>query len=251
MSLRCTQFTSSGTFSPATNVSGIACVLQGDGGGGDCTLNFQNSKGSGGAGEFRGGLLIAVPNPSYTVTIGPGGLGAVSNGNSVLTPSTDGSGTSFDVFVAAGGLRCPAAAGASTGGNGGGGGGGAHGITSSNIGKKGIFETPTSVGGAGGSTGGSSSGGNGNPGGPLIGQYASIGGAQTSGSGSGGAGGGSTVLGAGGNGAIYDGHAENAPPVVPYGGGGGGGSQNTAGGAAGRTGANGGQGLAWVFYLSP
>ena len=56
-------------------------VIAGGGSGGSSNYELNPAYGSGGAGGYMSGSLIAATNPSYTVLIGAGGAGATKKGN--------------------------------------------------------------------------------------------------------------------------------------------------------------------------
>jgi hypothetical protein len=200
-------FNSTGTFTPATSLTCDYLVVAGGAGGGN------HAAGGGGAGGLRstvtatggGGSLesaLSVTAQAYTVTVGAGGAGMVSQGNSgVSLPGNDGTNSTFSTITSVGG-----------------GGGGAIGATTGRAGGSG--------GGGGGAA--TSSGGSG-----TANQGYSGGAANSSQSGGGG--------GAGASGSTSNGGAGVAVAIsgssVTYGGGGGG-----AASASGGTGGSGGGG---------
>lgn len=237
-------FLSTGTFTPATNLTCDALVVAGGGGG---------SSGGGGAGGLLAFTSQAFANAtSYTVTVGSGGAGGTgANNGTVGVDSQIGSLT----LVKGGGYGGDLS---QVGGNGGSGGGGgaagsgtyAGGTATSGQGNNGGSQAgqngspyPAGGGGGAGAAGGNASGSTSGSGGAGVNTYSSWatatstgasgyyagggGGANyiTSGTqGSGGAGGG----GAGGNGATNNGTANT--------GGGGGGRTDRAGGGSGGSG---------------
>ena len=160
-------FLSSGTFTPAKNLSCDYVVLAGAGGGG------LGNGGGGGAGGYRtGNNLSFASNTNYALTIGAGGAGFTTAGGS---NGTGGNGTNSSIIGGA----------ISISGTGGGGGG--------------SLVTAANSGGSGGGVGGAQTGGSGNTGGysPVEGYNAGNGGGYSSpyyaSSGGGGAGGASAT----------------------------------------------------------
>jgi hypothetical protein len=240
-------FTSSGTFTPLSNLTCDYLVVAGGGGGG------VNSAGGGGAGGFRtsiGGSPLSALAQSYTITVGAGGAGSSTNsgyGNS-------GTNSTFSTITSAGGGGGSGYGIGTAGGSGGGGGGG-----------------PTFAGGAGntpsvspsqGNNGGSciagGSGGGGGGGAGAVGQDGSLspisqkggnggnGSANTitgssvtyagGGGGAGGVNGGTDTAGAGGTGGGGTGKTAGIPATngtTNLGGGGGGGWYNETAGSGG------------------
>src|SRR6185312_2744642 len=103
MSLRSQVFTASGTWRSGKGVSQVRVMHVGGGGGGDATLNFQDSKGGGGSAEFWVNFPINVtPDTFYAVTVGLAGAGAISAGGT-STAATSGGASAFQGFSALGG----------------------------------------------------------------------------------------------------------------------------------------------------
>ena len=269
-------FTSSGNFtvsalSPSLPNSIDYLVIGGGGAGGGAAPYGSSDGGGGGAGGFRtnvAGHPLASPSPfpvstspgAYTVTIGAGGAGRLSDrasgGPSSFGPITSTGG--------GGGAGAPPSASALPGGSGGGGGGDAP---SGGSGNSGGFAQPEGNpggnggysayppqydgggGGGAGSAGATTPGQGGGPGG--TGSPISITGTDTyyAGGGGGGAGGGSPA--AGGNGGTGGGGAgasgptgqPGTPGTYSTGGGGGGGSTSDS-----SSGGNGGSGIVVVRY---
>jgi hypothetical protein len=203
-------FLSSGTFTPALNMSCDYLVVAGGGGGG------LNHGGGGGAGGLRstvgatggGGALesaLAVsPNTSYTVTVGAGGTGGTGSAN-----ATNGSNSVFSTITSTGGGRGTNNDGAGASGGSGGG--------SANL---------STAGGAGTANQGYA-GGAGSPGDGLSRHGGGGGGANAVGTA-----GTNSQAGAGGNGVATN----ISGSSVTYAGGGGGGGYtgtNAAGGSGG------------------
>lgn len=145
------QFTSSGTYTPATGVNKIqVLIVSGGGSGSKSTNGYQGVGGEGGAQTTT--QLTVTPLTSYTVTVGAGGAAPSSNGavggqgsSSVFgsTTITGGLGGGFSStgnqnltgFVGASSYGVGSGAGGSGAANTGGGGGGGYG---SNAGGSGI-----------------------------------------------------------------------------------------------------------------
>ena len=114
-----TNFTSSGTFTVPTNVSGAkVTVIGGGGAGGGGTAGPQNGAGGGAGGLAYAWLSGLVPGQTITVTIGTGGVGVSgasggSGGNSSI------SGTGITTVTAGGGGGGATGAGVQAGGSGG------------------------------------------------------------------------------------------------------------------------------------
>ena len=144
------SFTSNGTFTPSADGYVEYLVIAG-GGAGAADGATTAGNGGGGAGGFRTGMLAVTANTGYAITVGAGGVGALSasavnGGNSVFSSITStggggggyftstpgaagGSGGGGSAQTAAGGAASPAGQGnageQATNGQGGGGGGGA------------------------------------------------------------------------------------------------------------------------------
>jgi hypothetical protein len=200
------SFTTSGSFTPLTNLDVDGLVVAGGGGGSNY---FTGGGGAGGVRVFSANGFN--PNSSYAVLIGAGGAGAQP---SVISGNL----SSFSGYSATGGGAGKRWSGAANP-NGGSGGGGALNFEAGGTGNVGGYTPPEGFsGGAGGKTGGNEATGGGG----------GAGGAGVSSSGSG------TVGGNGGIGVVWAGSY--------YGGGGGGGSRSSTPGTGGLGGGgNGGQ----------
>ena len=258
-------FLTSGTFTPATNLTCDYLVVAGGGGGGVQTAGTSYGQGGGGGGGLRctvgatggGGSLespLSLTTTAYTVTVGSGGATNTSGNNSV-----------FSTITSIGGGR---------GGNGsvgyssevGGSGGGAAGwgtqyngsAGTANQGYAGGNNAGNNIDGAGGGGGAGQVGYNGVSG--TSGQggngvQTSISGTATYYAGGGGGGGGQSGtltsipggLGGGGNGGGNTTAAASATAgTINTGGGGGGSGRNTGGGSPGSP--YGGSGIVIVRY---
>jgi hypothetical protein len=223
-------FRSTGAFIPQKPLSVDYLVVAGGAGGGN------HAAGGGGAGGLRstvtatggGGSLesaLSVTATSYTVTVGAGGAGMVSQGNSgVSLAGNNGSNSVFASITSTGGGG-GGAIGATTGKTGGSGGGGGGATTASggsptaNQGYSGGAANSTQSGGGGGAgaAGSTSAGGNGVAvaiSGSSVTYAGGGGGGQQSGGGSGGTGG-------GGNGGNNTGGSPTSGTANTGGGGGG------------------------------
>ncbi len=138
-------FTSSGTFTPATNGNVEYLVVAGGGGGGPTATGMS---GTGGAGGMLTGSAIFTSGTAYTVTVGAGGAVNSNGGNS-----------SFGNIVAIGGGHGVLRSGTATSGGSGGGGGDFGGVGGSGTtgqgyngasSPSGSSEIPGGGGGAGG-----------------------------------------------------------------------------------------------------
>lgn len=152
------KFTSSGTFTPSSNLTADILVVGGGGGG------ATSVGGGGGGGGLLGYTNQALTTTGYTVTIGQGGTAVGSN-----TAGVDGSPSSFGALTAAAGGGGGGSYGGSRPGNpGGSGGGGCGWATTGNA--IGGAASPAGQGYAGGNGGGvynaGGSGGGGGAGGP-------------------------------------------------------------------------------------
>lgn len=205
-------FTSNGTFTPPAGVNNITILIVGGGGGGG---GFWSGGGGGGGGVIYNSSY-PVTTTSYSVTVGNGGTGGVSNS----VHSLDGQNSVFNGTIAIGG---------------GGGGTGSTYLLGDNGG---------SGGGAGGYQGGAGAylaGGNGtvnqgyNGGGSCPNCAPAYGGGGGGGAGLYGTNGSATLAGNGGIGLNYSINGSN----IYYGGGGGGGRASSS---SGGTGGNGGGG---------
>ena len=244
-------FLSSGTFTPATNLSCDVLVVAGGGGGGGNVSN-GNSAGGGGAGGYRSSTGLSVSTAS-TVTVGAGGTGGVSGG-----VGTNGSDSVFSTITSTGGGK---GGGSQTdNATSGGSGGGAGGYSASTIGAGNTPSTSPSQGNNGGNgrhIGGVASLGGGGGGASAVGQNASDvsrggdGGAGSANSISGssvtyaGGGGGGADTGNNGAGGVGGGAAGGSPPTAA--------TANTGGGGGGtggynQNGSNGGSGIVIVRY---
>jgi len=239
-------FLTSGTFTPATNLSCDYLVVAGGGGGGN------GGGGGGGAGGYLTATGLSI-STSLTVTVGAGGAGKAGGSEGI---GTQGSASVLDSISATGGGYGSSSV--TSGGNGGSGGGGG-----SNSGGTGVSGQGNN-GGTGSSSGpnyGSGGGGGKNAvGGAGTGTTGGTGGAGLASSYSGasvtyaGGGGGGTYQGtagaggAGGGGAGGAGGGNNSgiAGTVNTGGGGGGGTYQTSAAAAGGAG---GSGIVIIRYL--
>ena len=235
-SLQTAVFTTNGTWTPPTGVTGYwIAQLIGGGGGGAAQNNTNNGAGGGGGGEIVQNVLRpCTVGVAVTVVIGSKGTGgnAAAGNDGGDSSVTDPAGTVY----AKGGKGATS----SSGGAGGGPNGGAGGISGSTAAFAGGFETPTAGGGPGGgagSTSGAGAAGAGNG-------YAGAAGGAASGGHFGGGGGGSTAFGAGGAGGS-DSNGTSAAGTS-YGAGGGGASGKGTGSYTGGDGAPGYCVLAWV-----
>ena len=258
-------FLTSGTFTPATNLTCDYLVVAGGGGGGVQTIGTSYGQGGGGGGGLRctvgatggGGSLespLSLTTTAYTVTVGSGGASNTSGNNSV-----------FSTITSIGGGR---------GGNGsvgyssqvGGSGGGAGAWSTqyngsagtANQGYAGGNNAGNNIDGAGGGGGAGQVGYNGVSG--TSGQggngvQTSISGTATYYAGGGGGGGGQSGtltsipggLGGGGNGGGNTTAATSATAgTINTGGGGGGSGRNTGGGSPGSP--YGGSGIVIIRY---
>jgi hypothetical protein len=92
------QFTSSGTFTPATGVNKVQVLLvSGGGGSGKTSSGYMAEGGNGGA--MTSTQLTVTPGTSYTVTVGAGGPTAASGGQ----VGSQGSSSVFGSTTVAGG----------------------------------------------------------------------------------------------------------------------------------------------------
>ena len=260
-------FTSSGTFTPSSNLTCEYLVVAGGGGGGS-GIQSVDIGGGGGAGGFRNGSMSLTANTGYTVTVGAGGTANSVGSNSVFSTITSNGGGN------GGGNNSTA-----NGGSGGSGGGGRGGSPTPSNG--GAGNTPTATpsqgnnggngtsaasgyggGGGGGATavganGTSTTGGNGGNGDSSYSTWATVTLTGSNGVYAGGGGGGignyGTVTGpgTGGTGGGGDGGRRQPSVVAPgngvanSGGGGGGGGSDQNGS---QTGGSGGSGVVIVRY---
>ncbi|MFA5360174.1 MAG: glycine-rich domain-containing protein [Patescibacteria group bacterium] len=199
-------FSSDGTFTVPTGVSGNVGVLVVGGGGG----GGGNAAGGGGAGGYRYVSSFPVAAQEYNVAVGDGGAGGPGNSGS----ASNGESSIFSTITAAGGGAGggPSGSGGTPGSNGGSGGGG-----QCFSGTGGSGNTPATIPSQG------SNGGNGAGGGGL-------GGGGGGGSGSVGVNGVSNQGGNGGDGTI---NSINGTPTYYAAGGGGGGYDGGGGGDGG------------------
>jgi hypothetical protein len=242
----------------ASAVSASYLQIAGGGPGGGTTSAGNNSGAGGGAGGYLTGTTSLSLTTTYTVTVGAGGAGTISQG-------TNGSNSQFGTLTASvgGGAGGSNGGGATyinglTGGSGGGGSShlsaGTAGSGTSGQGSAGGngSVTPPNYGGGGGggasavgTAGASTTGGNGGAGsassitGTSV-TYAGGGGGATYGGGTGGTGG----SGGGGAGASNTGYG--TPGTANLGGGGGG---ACLAGTASQYGGNGGSGVVIISYL--
>jgi hypothetical protein len=253
-------FLSSGTFTPATNLTCDALVVAGGGGGGD------EYAGGGGAGGLLGFTSQSFANStSYSVTIGAGGAGSTT----AAAKGTNGSNSVLGALTTSVGGGGGGSEGTAIGASGGSGGGGSYqaagGSATSGQGYAGGAGSPTvssvrSTGGGGGGAGAvgtdapnNDNGGNGGAGSSAYSSWATATSTGVSGYYAGGGGGGigtnsTGSVGTGGSGGAGTGSkgtasATNATANTGSGGGGGGGSSTGAG-----TGGNGGSGIVIIRY---
>lgn len=219
------EFTASGTFTPATGVTGVRVTIVGAGGGGAGKGNSSASPGGGGggAGEAVVGMpWVVVPAVGITVTIGAKGTGGNASGANT-TAGTAGGDTSFGSVLIARGGKAGDATGAS------GAGSGINGAVSKAVdvvGGVGTAESAVHFGGSSGGGGGSTTTSPGAAGGGS-GPYLGAAGGATNGSRAGGGGGASTTYGNGGVGGAGGSGGTNSA-AGSYGGGGGGAGAVTA-----------------------
>lgn len=253
-------FLSSGTFTPAKNLTCGYLVVAGGGGGGGCTSGGYGPGGGAGAGGFRstvtatggGGSLESALTLSlltnYTVTIGGGGAGGV--GNSV---GSSGANSVFSTITSTGGGGGGHYSGAASGLSGGSGGGAAYGGSAgtgtANQGYNGGGNTGIDGGGGGGGAGQIGYTANTNTVGANGGNgvATSITGSSVTYAGGGGGGdynGGAGTGGSGGGGNGGHGAQNGFGGSINTGSGGGG-----AGGTATQNGGAGGSGIVIVRYL--
>lgn len=261
-------FTSTGSFTPMTNLSCDYLVVGGGGGGtygGGGAGGLKSSEGNGGGGAYLYSPLSLNSNQSYTATVGAGGSAGTNTSSS---GASNGTTSSFSIWTGAGGGRggifvAPVSESGQSGGSGGGGGGADTGNTPGSggggivghgyAGGSGVAINTTNGGGGGGGAmaiGGnaiaSSFGGQGGIGKSLS-AFATATGTGSSGYyAGGGSGGGSSSRagGLGGGGAGGAASTAGSAAVINTGGGGGGGG-NTTGGLAGGAG---GSGIVIVRY---
>ena len=211
------SFTSNGTFTPSVDGFVEYLVIAG-GGAGAADGSTTNGNGGGGAGGFRTGMLPVAGGTGYSITVGAGGVGALSanavtGGNSVFSTITSAGGGGGGYYVntpgegggsgggggansGAGGGASPAGQGfageAGSSGQGGGGGGAAEtgGADGTGQGGDGLASsiTGSSVTRAGGGAGSRASGGAraGGTGGGGAGGNGGVGGDGSTNTGSGG-----------------------------------------------------------------
>ena len=232
-------------------------VVAGGGGGGT-----SQGGGGGGAGGYRTSTQLADTGTVITVTVGDGGVGAVTDGSdNFVSSSTNGSnssisGSGLTTITSTGGGRGDSVSGASAGTGGSGGGGSSDGVTTGASGNTpstspsqgsngGNGSTPYGggAGGGAGAVGGNGSGSNigGNGG---VGQSSSITGSSVTRAGGGGGGaslsGGGSAGSGGTGGGGHGGYSGNGVSGTANTGGGGGGSGRTTsvtnhiGGAGGK-----------------
>lgn len=239
MSLKSVLITSTTNWPVPPTVSAVMVKAQAPGGGGGASIQFQDSKAGGGAGEACHMQFIPVtPSGTLSIVIGAVGAGGVP---SVSNPTSGGSVIVGDLILL-GGEGAHVGAGATVGGSGGGPNGGSGGIALT-PGSAGLAESPRTFGGMGANGGGQKSGST-----PLyqIGQYAGVNGADAAAPFQHGGGAGApTAMGRGATGGS-NGVAPLAPG--PYGGGGAGACQRSIGGI-GQAGSDGGAAGVWLFYM--
>ena len=234
------SFTSNGTFTP-TSVSGegfVEYLVIAGGGAGAADGSTTNGNGGGGAGGYRTGML-AVTAQDYSITVGAGGVGALSanavtGGNSVFSSITSDGGGGGGYYV-----NTPGEGGGS-GGGGGANSGAGGGVTTAGFGNAGEAGSSGQGGGGGGAGEAGGTDGTGQGGDGLA---SSITGSSVTRAGGGGgsrASGGARAGGDGGGGAGGNGGA------------GGDGSANTGGGGgagvSGGESGSGGSGIVIIRY---
>lgn len=258
-------FTSSGTFTPAQNLSVDYLIVAGGGGGG------AGLGGGGGAGGYRTGTGSSVTaNTAYTITVGAGGNGSTNTANA---SSAGNNSSALSITSAGGGNSTGQSVGFPSGPGGGSGGSGGGGARNNTAGGAGNTPTATpSQGNNGGSGsndssgfGGGGGGGAGAAGGNGSGTAGGAGGAGSdtssafstatstgvsgfyAGGGGGGVGlaSGSAAGGSGGGGAGGNNNVAGSNGTANTGGGGGGGGENSS---AGKNGGNGGSGVVIIRY---
>jgi hypothetical protein len=215
------SFTSNGTFTPSADGYVEYLVIAG-GGAGAADGATTAGNGGGGAGGYRTGMLAVTADTGYSITVGAGGVGALSasavnGGNSVFSSITSTGGGGGGYFTST-----PGAAGGS------GGGGSAQtaaGGAASPAGQGNAGETATNGQGGGGGGGAGEAGGTDGVGQGGDGLASSITG--------------SSVTRAGGGGGSFQG----ATRVGGAGGGGAGGNSSAGGDGSANTGSGGGAGI--------
>jgi hypothetical protein len=235
-------FTSSGTFTPQTELTCDYLVVAGGGGA------SADAGGGGGAGGYRtsiGGSPLSILATPYAVTVGAGGVGGIIN----VSDPTAGSSSIFSTITSAGGGLGGRGAGLLGGAGGSGGGGSGRGQASGTF--AGGTATPSGQGNNGGSGVGNASGqqaAGGGGGAGAAGANASAGFGGNGGNGLANSISGTSVTYAGGGG----GGILNAGNVsVGNGGSGGGGNANNSGGAGSNGGINLGGGGGGSTYNPP
>ena len=231
------SFTANGTFTPSADGYVEYLVIAG-GGAGAADGATTAGNGGGGAGGFRTGMLAVTASTGYSITVGAGGVGALSatgvnGGNSVFSSITSTGGGGGGYFTST-----PGAAGGS------GGGGSAQtaaGGAASPAGQGNAGETATNAAGGGGGGGAGEAGGTDGTGQGGDGLASSITGSSVTRAGGGGgsrASGGARAGGDGGGGAGGNGGA------------GADGSTNTgSGGGAGVSGGESGSGGSGIVII--
>jgi hypothetical protein len=255
-------FTSTGSFTPMTDLSCDYLVVGGGGGGtygGGGAGGLKSNFGNGGGGSYLYSALSLNRNQSYTATVGAGGSAGTNTSSS---GASNGTTSSFSIWSGSGGGRggifvAPVSESGQSGGSGGGGGGadtgntpglGGGGIIGHGYaGGSGVAINTTNGGGGGGGAMAvgenaiaSSFGGQGGIGKSLLG-FATATGTGNAGYYAGGGSGGGSSSRAGGFGGGGAGGAANTAGSsgIKNTGGGGGGGGNTSGGLAGGAGASG------------
>jgi hypothetical protein len=235
-------FVSSGTFTPAKALTADYLVVAGGGGsgvygGGGAGGLRSTVTATGGGGSLESALSLAS-GTGYTVTIGAGGAGTVTDG----AKGSSGSNSVFSTITSTGGGGGASGSGVSTGVTGGsGGGGGVPGSSANQAGGSGTANQGY-AGGFGDRLAGGGGGGAGAVGGNMSGQTGGLGGngVTTSISGT------STTYAGGGGGLSWSGSTRSGGT----GGGGTGGILNTSQGTAGTANTGGGGGGNWELANS-
>jgi hypothetical protein len=252
-------FTSSGTFTPSSNLTCDVLQIAGGGAGGG------NESGGGGAGGlvYSSGNTLAI-STNYTVTVGAGGATTPSGSNGYNGSNSSITGGTLSIPASVGGGGGASINTGVAGNDGGSGGGGSYantagGVATSGQGNNGGtgYNGGNGAGGGGGgagAVGGNSSGGSGGTGGNggagtnAYSSWATATSTGASGYYAGGGGGGSTsVTSSGGAGGGGGGGTNNgSPATINTGGGGGGAGQSSSP----RDGGAGGSGIVIIRYAN-